>query len=231
MTHRPLIFAQAEARLKLAGRQPLARLLALASMVGEAGAAGIGLSMPDIEQLRVLIQKELARGRLHDAEIVADQILFMIVGASRSQRERPTAETWALVFQSIGHFLQPQKTRWYQMPLLMLASLMLIAVVAISTYTLRQQSAQQPWVLNEASPANSVSSARTVDQLIEIYNDMKNGVCQMPQAAMLPEKDRQAFLAFVNEGVVEITTADRLKHALDYVHCEYPQALMQSAKP
>lgn len=234
MNERNTRLANAEARLQLAGRRPQDRLLALARLVAEpeSVSTGTALSMPDIAQLRTLIQQELARVRLPNREVVADQILFMIVGASQSGRQAATSDAWALVYQSIAAFLQPHQRYWWSWSGLMLVSIGMTALLAVSGYAVRQHQTNQQWQLQAAqSETGDVPRSHTVDQLIELYNDMKNGICQMPQAAMLPEKDRQAFLAFVNEGVVDIANADRLKHALDYVYCDYPQTLMQSAKP
>jgi hypothetical protein len=43
---------------------------------------------------------------------------------------------------------------------------------------------------------------------------------------MLQPQDREAFIAFINAGKVEIGTAANLNNALEYVHCLYPQKLM-----
>jgi hypothetical protein len=65
--------------------------------------------------------------------------------------------------------------------------------------------------------------------LLLAYNKMKSGTCQLPQAAMLPPEQRQAFLRFVNNGVIEVQHVENLRMALGYVNCLYPQELMHSA--
>jgi hypothetical protein len=62
--------------------------------------------------------------------------------------------------------------------------------------------------------------------LLLAYNKMKSGTCQLPQAAMLPPEQRQAFLMFVNKGIVEVQHVENLRLALGYVNCLYPQELM-----
>lgn len=66
----------------------------------------------------------------------------------------------------------------------------------------------------------------TMSTLLLAYNKMKSGTCQLPQAAMLPPEQRQAFLMFVNKGVVEVQHVENLRLALGYVNCLYPQELM-----
>ncbi|HEY0905990.1 MAG TPA: hypothetical protein VGE17_02200, partial [Methylophilus sp.] len=51
--------------------------------------------------------------------------------------------------------------------------------------------------------------------------------CQLPQAAMLPEAQRQAYLQFVTEGKVYVEHVEDLRQALGYVSCLYPQELMR----
>jgi hypothetical protein len=66
----------------------------------------------------------------------------------------------------------------------------------------------------------------SMSMLLLAYNKMKSGTCQLPQAAMLPPEQRQAFLMFVNKGVVEVQHVENLRLALGYVNCLYPQELM-----
>jgi hypothetical protein len=70
--------------------------------------------------------------------------------------------------------------------------------------------------------------SETVSNLVELYKSMKNGDCALPQAAMLQPQEREAFISFVNEGKVDINTAESLKSALTYTNCLYPQKLMNN---
>ena len=56
------------------------------------------------------------------------------------------------------------------------------------------------------------SGSRTVSSLVNLYEAMKTGDCQLPQAAMLQPAEREAFISFVNEGKVDINTASYLKN-------------------
>ena len=79
--------------------------------------------------------------------------------------------------------------------------------------------------LFDVSTANE-SGSNTIASLVNLYEAMKNGDCQLPQAAMLHPTEREAFISFVNEGKVDINTASYLKSALNYTACLYPQKLM-----
>ena len=72
------------------------------------------------------------------------------------------------------------------------------------------------------------AGSETVSSLIELYISMKKGDCQLPQAAMLQPQEREAFISFINEGKVDINSAESLKNALTYANCLYPQKLMNS---
>jgi len=80
-------------------------------------------------------------------------------------------------------------------------------------------------VFIEAS--TSTADPVTISMLQLAYNKMKSGTCQLPQAAMLPERQRQAFLAFVNQGTIDVNNVENLRQAFGYVSCLYPQELMR----
>jgi len=73
----------------------------------------------------------------------------------------------------------------------------------------------------------STADPVTISMLQLAYDKMKSGTCQLPQAAMLPERQRQAFLAFVNQGTIDVNNVENLRQAFGYVSCLYPQELMR----
>ena len=90
-------------------------------------------------------------------------------------------------------------------------------------------------VTDSSDPLNAIANtsinqpvSETVSNLVELYKSMKNGDCLLPQAAMLQPQEREAFISFVNEGKVDINTAENLKSALKYTNCLYPQKLMNN---
>lgn len=186
------------------------------------------LSIEDIRSLRLLINTEIGRIKLNNPEIVADQILFLVIGAIRLQLQNNSEKPWELVNSSIASFLRPEKP--YN-PLLIGTSAISIAMVfTISMVTFQTATHPAPTGLFEedVSGAAVVSEAgvNSVSNLVAIYRKMQEGECQLPQAAMLQAEEREAFISFVNHGHVDIDTANNLKKSLQYVNCLYPQKLM-----
>lgn len=223
-----------KSQLVLAGHSPIARLNALCSTLyqwnqtrhSSIGSPVANLSISDINLLKDVINTEISRLKLKNAEIVTDQILFMLIGAMNLQSKNSSAKLWALVNQSISSFTGAEKSRSRSTLTLVLATLIITFGITTKNDSLH----------NDIAPANAFDTAHvasintlgnsTVNNLVSMYNKMKEGSCQLPQAAMLQPQDREAFIAFINQGKVEIGTADNLKSALAYVHCLYPQKLM-----
>lgn len=186
------------------------------------------LSIDDIRGLRQLINTEIGRLKLNNAEIVADQILFLVIGAIRLQLQNNSEKPWELVNTSIASFLRPEKS--YNPLLVGISAISIAMVFAISLVTLNTQNHPAPSDLFQAdvSGAAVISEAgvNSVSNLVAIYQKMQEGQCQLPQAAMLQAEEREAFISFVNRGHVDIDSANSLKKSLQYVNCLYPQKLM-----
>ena len=115
--------------------------------------------------------------------------------------------------------------------MLALTSVVLIAGFAFTLFSINNK--QTPTTdLNPIETVQDMSinqvGSQTVDNLIAVYKKMQSGECQLPQALVLQPKDREAFIAFVTEGKVNINTADSLKKSLEYADCKYPQKLMNN---
>jgi hypothetical protein len=223
-----------KSQLLMAGRSPITRLNGLSDIlnkwnqqrIARPNTAEADLSITDINILKDIIHTETSRLKLKNNEVVSDQILFMLIGAIKLQMQNKSAKPWELVNQSISNFIKPEKSN--NLPLLALFFITLIAVFgAVTNNSFLHKNTESPDVLNMENrlSANELSSS-TVNNLVSMYNKMKEGNCQLPQAAMLQPQDREAFIAFINAGKVEIGTATNLNNALGYVHCLYPQKLM-----
>jgi len=220
------------------GKTPKSRLLGLSLQLSQWNAARNAakminarvhdLSIEDVDLLKEIIHSEIKKTSVKHAEVVSDQILFLVIGAIQIQSQNHSADAWKLVDQSIQNFLKPAQDKRVLMLGLTAA---LIATIAISVALLLRPPAID--LLVDAKPAAESfsaddSDAVTVSMLLVIYNKMKDGTCQLPQAAMLPQAQRAAYLAFINQGVVDVRHVADLKLALSYVHCLYPQQLMHS---
>jgi len=222
------------------GKSPAARLIGLAGILSNWNKQRVGkvtngkeadLSIDDIQILKNLIEKETSRLRLDNAEIVADQILFLVIGAIKLQVQNRSEKPWELVNQSITNFLAPQnQTRKLLTSVYFLTFIVIMgfAIVLLRPHTNNPASdGANPLDIAADTTINQAGS-KTVSNLVELYKAMKNGDCQLPQAAMLQPQEREAFISFVNEGKVDINTAESLKNALTYANCLYPQKLMNS---
>lgn len=219
-------------QINKSGRTPEARLkgLSLALKKWNQGRienslhnAKSDLSEAQIETLKQLVQVETSKLSNKEADVLAEQILFLLIGAIKLQSENDSNTMWEMVDKGIATFIQPQRSLSSAVNLISI-TLLIIALVAISAnLALRKE------IKNKAYPEEMYadeSKNATVNNLVNLYNEMKKGSCQLPQAAMLQEKERETFITFINDGVVNIDSAEDLKNALAHVNCLYPQKLM-----
>lgn len=232
-----LTFEDFYGRYESTGKTQLARLLKLSGAIekwsqdrGANHAEVVNeFSIKDVQALRQLIENEVATISAGEPSVVTDQILFLILGAVKVQAQGQVSTPWPLVNQTIKELVSPRKKQNNLM--LALTSVVLITGFAFTLFSMNSK--QTPTTdLNpiEAVQDMSVSQAgsQTVDNLIAVYQKMQSGECQLPQALVLQPKDREAFIAFITEGKVNINTADSLKKSLEYADCKYPQKLMNN---
>ncbi len=185
------------------------------------------LSIADVQALKEIIHAEINKSAIKCPEVIADQMLFLVIGAIQVQSQTGADDAWKLVNQSIQDFLKAQKDKRRLLVGLVATTLILIlsATAALNTKKNLTNTLPDSPIATLAGKADPV----TMSTLLLAYNKMKSGTCQLPQAAMLPPEQRQAFLRFVNNGVVEVQHVENLRLALGYVNCLYPQELMHSA--
>jgi hypothetical protein len=183
------------------------------------------LAIEDVNLLKEMIHTAITNTSVKCPEVISDQILFLVIGAVQVQIQTGSDKAWKLVNQSIQSFLNSQKEkRTFLFGLVTTAFVICLSVMAISNTQIRH--------INNTlsnSPIASTEGATdpvTMSTLLLAYNKMKSGTCQLPQAAMLPPEQRQAFLLFVNNGTIEVQHVENLRLALGYVNCLYPQELM-----
>ncbi|MDI1298554.1 hypothetical protein [Methylotenera sp.] len=175
--------------------------------------------------LKELIQAAINKASVNYPEVIYDQLVFLAIGAVQTQSQTGSDKAWVLVNKSIQSFLSAQKDK-------RLFSLGLIAAAILICLSLITVPNPQTHHLDDTAqilPTETVASATdpvTMSTLLLAYTKMQSGTCQLPQAAMLPPEQRQAFLLFVNKGIVEVQHVENLRLALGYVNCLYPQELM-----
>lgn len=190
------------------------------------------LTLDDVNAIREMIQAALGKVVLKHPAIMADQLLFLTVGAIQIQSQTGTDKAWVSVHQSIQSYLNTHKEKRMfslgalSMAILVCLSMTMMNITKMNTAKLfknNQDVMQSELLATEQSDADPV----TMSMLQLAYEKMKSGTCQLPQAAMLPQEQRHAFLLFVNKGVVEVQNVENLRLALGYVNCLYPQELMR----
>jgi len=214
---------------------PALRLISLSAVLSQWNAGRIGkvqnskeadLTIDNIQNLKKLIKGEVIKSKVRDIDVVSDQILFLFIGAIKLQIQNKSDKPWKLVKQSISNFLADEQRPQKNLLLLVMLSIIVVLGFLFTSLNLYNTNmANQTDSLFDISTANE-SGSNTVASLVNLYEAMKNGDCQLPQAAMLHPAEREAFISFVNEGKVDINTASYLKSALNYTACLYPQKLM-----
>lgn len=234
------ILASLDLRQKVlaSGRTPKTRLLALSRQLShwniarnaQQNAQAKELSIEDVHALKEIIHSEIEKTSIKHPEVVSDQILFLVIGAIQIQSQNHSDDAWKLVSQSIQSFLKPEKEQRIFTLGAVVTALVALFVSATLLLNPKMNDASDVLAIDKTKPTATIGVADplTISALQHVYNKMKDGTCQFPQAAMLPIEQRQAFLSFVNEGIVDMHNVINLKLALGYVNCLYPQELMHS---
>jgi hypothetical protein len=190
------------------------------------------LSVEDVRLLKEIIHSAINKATVKCPEVFLDQMLFLAVGAIQVQSQTGSDRAWKLVNHSIQNHLHSQKEGR-----MMLAGILTTAFVVcfsamtmthsqMKTNSIRAQAVSQQLHSSHTELTTGVADPVTISTLQLAYQKMKSGTCQLPQAAMLQPEQRQAFLLFVNKGVIEVQHVENLRLALGYVNCLYPQELM-----
>ena len=229
-------------RLEDHGRSPLARLSGLARLfrdwgnnTGAAGTqAGAGmsqqlasLSITDIDALKSIIVSEVKKTAVPNIDIVSDQILFLLLGAIQLHTRGNADKAWDLVQDSISELLKPRASF---KPLLFAGMALLLLSVASSGFFYLKSISHPPTAVEATAAIQPGQLPASITALQDVYTQMKGGKCQLPQAGMLPADQREAYIAFINDGIVDLHSADALQKALTHVSCDYPQKLMMGPK-
>lgn len=191
----------------------------------KANAQSLDLSIEDVNLLKEIIQTAISKASVKYPEVISDQLLFLAIGATQVQTQTGSDKAWQLVSLSIQTFLKTQNKKQSFLIGLATATLLIsLSVMAILNTQIHHVSRKLPD--SPIATAEGATDPVTISTLLLAYNKMKSGTCQLPQAAMLPPEQRQAFLMFVNNGTVEVEHVENLRLALGYVSCLYPQELM-----
>lgn len=191
----------------------------------------LDLTLEDVNAIKEMVHAAVRKTPSKLPEIMSDQLLFLTVGAIQTQAQTGSDKAWNLVEQSIHRYVDVRRER----RLFSFGLFTVVLLIGFSTTIMNHSKvlkshhavADSPLVPAEAVENESDADPVTMSMLQLAYHKMKAGTCQLPQAAMLPQEQRHAFLLFVNKGVVEVQNVENLRLALGYVNCLYPQELMR----
>lgn len=185
--------------------------------------ANAALNTQDILHIRQLIEQAQNTANAQLPPTLLDQWFFQAVGAIRVQAQTGVDAAWHLFDQSVHEQLGNQSFSRS----LYFGLLVTLCVVWMTMVTPMHKPVQTEWSPLEETPFESGATADpvTLSLLNLAYQKMQNGSCQLPQAAMLPDAQRQAFIMFVTTGKVDVDHVEQLRQALGYVSCLYPQDL------
>jgi hypothetical protein len=185
----------------------------------------LDLSLDDVSALKELIRVAIEKASRKYPEVFYDQLLFLTIGAIQVQSQTGSDKSWSLLNQLIKSHLNTQKEkRMFSLGIITVAIMICFTVITIQKPKTHHLDDTSQILASET--AKGETDPVSMSMLLLAYNKMKSGTCQLPQAAMLPPEQRQAFLMFVNNGVVEVQHVENLRLALGYVNCLYPQELM-----
>ncbi len=188
------------------------------------------LSIEDVHLLQEMINAAMNGAAVKCSKVFLDQMLFLVVGAVQVQSQTGSDQAWKFVNQSIQSYLHSQKEK----KIFLIGLVTTAFVICLSAMTMtnsKMHPINDPVQNSPIELTAGTADPVTISTLLLAYNKMKSGTCQLPQAAMLPPEQRQAFLLFVNRGAIEVQHVENLRLALGYVNCLYPQELMHPPAP
>lgn len=181
------------------------------------------LTLQDIASIKAIIQRAALPGL---DSVMQDQLFFLAVGAIHVQAQTGSTIAWRRFNQAIQMQLNSGGvSRAWSFGLLVGLCMLWLMVSHVQHTQLHKAATEQDDTMLLAS--GGTADPVTISLLQLAYNKMRNGTCQLPQAAMLPQAQREAFLLFVTEGTVDVEHVESLRQALGYVNCLYPQELMR----
>lgn len=187
------------------------------------------ISAHNVESLKAMIHQEVLRARVKHPGVVTDQILFLLIGAIQLSQKQQSEQAWDIVSDAIHGFLRPATNYKALFGFSIMGLILLGSMLLFYTKPYPQQTHYSPPEfanMNDNDTPNLITP--TIVTLQDVYRQMKKGICQLPQAGMLAEDQRAAYLAFIQDGLVDIHTAESLAKAMRHVSCAYPQQLMMT---
>lgn len=184
------------------------------------------LTIEDVHTLKKLIQAEINKAKIKQPEVIADQILFLTIGAIQIESQSASNAAWQLVNKTILSIDQPMRSNPFYA-----VGFLSILFFACTSMLPHKSIETKP---NEATPLSAFTMTKvinrtdpvTISMLQRVHAKMKAGTCRLPQPEILPPEQQHAFLTFVNHGIIDVHHVEDLRLAIDYVNCLYPQEFL-----
>jgi hypothetical protein len=225
--------------LEKSGPTPTSRMLALFDILHD------WISAPGIEakpftggspdKLLDYLRQQSMQASLPDPDGLAHQIYCIALGAMQAELNTPGGKALLQARQAVAILLRAQNKR----PLARRAILSTLAPCLLVVFALTFQSGlfQQPGIvaspqLQSATQAHAQAGHRfNPDQIASLHYSLERiqqGVCQYPQALMLPPEQRAIFLENVVQGAVPADTRNmqEIRNLVQKVECYYPPVAM-----
>ncbi|MCB5190772.1 hypothetical protein LG198_08545 [Methylobacillus arboreus] len=223
--------------MRAQGKKPVKRLGGLAMALSLLGSQasdkelfrqGIEkIQTDDLELLRQLITPEVNKAGVPQSDSIAEQILMVLVGTLQMEARKDASVSWPIAVSAIEALLQNSKRSL----VLRYAAPIVGALFFATTGLISYQFFFLPKVTSKPIPVEllaivpedpKVPNPYVPSHFYTMRQNMEKMKCQFPQAAMLPEEQRSAFLNFINTGEIALTELTSLQLALSKVHCTYP---------
>lgn len=211
-----------------AGKVPRNRIIGLVKALSMESIEYIDAT--DLEILRGLITSEISKIGAKHPDVVAEQVAMVIIGTLRMQVRNEGNVSWDIANNAIDALLagsrRPTFKKYY------------LAVIAAAVGLVSYQFFLLPEIATKGieidklaiSPIDpSIPSPYVPSHFYSMRENMEKMKCQFPQAMMLPEDQRSAFLTFIQSGEIALNELTQLQLALAKVHCTYPALTMPPA--
>jgi hypothetical protein len=186
----------------------------------------------DIQALRTLIDGQVQNLDFKNKNQITEQILFMILGALKYHSQNDShSKPWDLAGTSLDLlFSQQQRIKNVNFSIMGLS--IAAGLLAIwYFYPQRHPGNIQPRFVENTVYLETASlpNPYVPSHLYSLREKMKSAVCQYPQAALLPQEQRNAYLTFIMTGQIAVVDLSNLQAALTQVHCEYMPPILKSS--
>lgn len=232
--------------LKKSGKSPQARLLSLFDILGDWLQAPNMRELvirqqdtaiaPSTELLGYLTEQARACG-VQLPEMFAQQLYFMARGALQEALDADAAETIAKVKEAASALIRAQsekEPRITKPAYAIAASLLVLSGICGAMVMHLWHDSITPAQAESSSMLRTQNALHNPANTAEIYavmERMRAGVCQFPEALLLPEAQKKVYVELIVDGLIPITPEDQAvaRALIQKVRCNYTPMLMSNS--